>query len=209
MEGGAAAPPDTSHVPPRPRVASRGAPGCDASPTPLAQAASLNVSPRACALPPRTALKSPLSPRGALRNPRQLAAHTLRPKARGRSLTAVSLIHGDPAGRPGYAASARWALEARRAAAHDADALGTPYLTHAHYATRADAVPSSGRTAKGPSPSPTLSSSDSAGPGHPRLRVCRLIGQHLPPLPRIPHHRPTLTTPRHAQPPRAATRANT
>ena len=204
MEGGAAAPPDTTHVPPRPRVASRGAPGCDASPTPLAQAASLNVSPRACALPPRTALKSPLSPRGALRNLRQLAAHTLRP------VGAPSRLSASFTGTPRGAQDTPPQPDGRSKRGEPPRTTPTrPYLTHAHYATRADAAPSSGRTAKGPSPSPTLSSSDSAGPGHPRLRVCRLIGQHLPPLPHIPHHRPTLTTPRHAQPPRAATRANT
>ena len=40
---------------------------------------------------------------GALRNLRQLASHAMRLKANGRSLTAVSLLHGDPAGRLGYA----------------------------------------------------------------------------------------------------------
>ena len=57
---------------------------------------------------------------------------------------------GDPAGRPGCAASVRWALEAWRAAAHDADVLSTPYLANAYYATRADALSACWRTAKGP-----------------------------------------------------------
>ena len=81
---------------------------------------------------------------------RQLAAHTFRPEARGRSLAALSLLHGDPAGRTGYAAAARWAHEAWRAAAHAAEAFSLPYLANAYDLTRPDARSASWRTAKGP-----------------------------------------------------------
>ena len=84
------------------------------------------------------------------RNIWQLAAHTFRPKARGRSLTAVSLIHHDPAGRASYAASSCWTLESWRAVAHDPDALSTPSLTSAYYCTRAEVLSATWRTARGP-----------------------------------------------------------
>ena len=74
----------------------------------------------------------------------------MRPEAKGRSLTAVSLLHGDPAGQPGYAAASRWPLEAWRYAAHEPDVLSTPYLVNAFYTARPDALAATWRTAKGP-----------------------------------------------------------
>ena len=79
---------------------------------------------------------------GALRHRRQLAANTFRPRARGRSLSAVRLLHGDPAGRTGHAAAARWALESRRATAHHPYTLSVPYLTNAFYLARSVAISS-------------------------------------------------------------------
>ena len=74
----------------------------------------------------------------------------MRPKARGRSLIAVSLIHDDPAGRASYAAVARWALEVWRATGHDPAALSLPTLITAHDSSRASALEATWRTAKGP-----------------------------------------------------------
>ena len=75
----------------------------------------------------------------------------MRPRAKGRSLTAVNLIHGDPDLRPGYAAASRWALEAWRSAERDADVLTTPYRVNAFYTTLHDA-PRRGEPPKAPSP---------------------------------------------------------
>ena len=86
----------------------------------------------------------------ALRSLRQFAAHAMRPRAKGRSLTAVSLIHGDPAGRPGYSAASRWALGAWRSAERDADVLSIPYLVNAFHTRLPDALAATWRTAKGP-----------------------------------------------------------
>ena len=95
------------------------------------------------------AQKTGVSP-APLRTLRQLAARTLRPKAQGRSLTAVSLLHGDPAGRVGYTAAARWALEAWGTVAHDPDAISLPHIASAYYSTRAEARSATWRTARGP-----------------------------------------------------------
>ena len=80
-------------------------------------------------------------------------AHTFRPRARGRSLTAGGHLKGDPAGHAGHAghaAAARWALEAWRSAAHDPDTLSIPQLASAVYLARPDACCATWRAAKGP-----------------------------------------------------------
>ena len=87
---------------------------------------------------------------GALRNLRQLASHAMRPKAKGSPLAALTLLHGDPAVRPGYAGAGRWALGAWRSAAHEPDVITAPHLVNAFYATLPDALEATWRTAKGP-----------------------------------------------------------
>ena len=85
----------------------------------------------------------------ALRTLRQVAAITRRPKSRGRSLTAVSLTHADPAGRASYAAAARWALEVWRASGHGHTAHSLPTLIAAHDACLPAALIATWPTAKG------------------------------------------------------------
>ena len=51
----------------------------------------------------------------------------MRPVARGRSLTAVSILHGDPAGRAGVAAIERWSSEVWAAAGGDNQGLLAPF----------------------------------------------------------------------------------
>ena len=85
-----------------------------------------------------------------LRRLRLQAAATMRPRARGRSLTAVSLVHGDPAGVVGVAAAGHWAGEAWRAAGRDEHATSLGSLQALCHAARSHAVAASWRTARGP-----------------------------------------------------------
>ena len=73
---------------------------------------------------PKTSVPHPKQ----LRRLRQWVATSMRPRAKGRSLTAVSLLHEDPAGHSGIAAASQWAKEVWRSCARDPTALSLPQL---------------------------------------------------------------------------------
>ena len=144
---------------------------------------------------------------GALRNLRQLAAHTFRPKARGHSLTTVILLHGGPAGRASYAAAARWALEAWRATAHDTEARSLPYGTNAYDLTRPEARAASWRTARGPISMANLELRRIGWHWPTPVRMSRQCKQCRSHVPCFTQHRAPLAASRHAEPICAAARA--
>ena len=79
-----------------------------------------------------------------------IAAITMRPRARGRSLSAVSLLHSDPDGRVATAATARWAMEAWVAYGHAPQAVSIGQLASGWYAAAVTAKMATWRTARGP-----------------------------------------------------------
>ena len=87
---------------------------------------------------------------GQLLRQRRSASVAMRPAARGRSLTATSILHGDPSGRAGVAAIERWAAEVWAAAGGDSQCFSFGYLAATWYALRAYAVDASWSSARGP-----------------------------------------------------------
>jgi hypothetical protein len=107
---------------------------------------------------------------------RRWGAVAMRPKARGRSLTATCLLYGDPAGRPAVAAATQWAREVWRGAANSFGSTSLSMLSQAWRSADRRKTHRGARYAGQRRPS-APSFIALGGPGHPPGSSARSLGE--------------------------------